>query len=218
MDPHWVPIWEQNDVQKVVAQLPVGSPGADRVPKAFQNTQGLILIALGVRFAGLGPLWVSVLLALDLDYGDMVSIFGPNTCRPRCLLQGFKGRDGREGGRGAANIFISRLAPITHASHTSVPASRQLGIEASHRTTLAPVGSACPCELRVSADGASRRTMHTWERDSLNTCRVRDHLRPSSARPFPSSRYTVCIRAALLPGTLICRSTGCVVWGLWSGV
>ena len=55
MDPHWVPIWEQNDVEKVVAPLPVGSPGADRAPKAFQNRQGLILIPLGVRFAGLGP-------------------------------------------------------------------------------------------------------------------------------------------------------------------
>ncbi len=58
MDPHWVPIWEQNDVQKVVAQLPVGSHGAAWAPKAFQNTQGLIFIVLGVRFAGLGPrLW-----------------------------------------------------------------------------------------------------------------------------------------------------------------
>ena len=55
MDPHWVPIWEQNAVQKVVAQLPVGSPGADRAQKAFQNTQDLIFIALGVCFAGLAP-------------------------------------------------------------------------------------------------------------------------------------------------------------------
>ena len=77
MDPHWVPIWEQNAVQNVVAQLPVGSPGADRAPKAFRHTQGLIFIALGVRSAGLGPLWVSVSLALDLDFVDMVSIFWP---------------------------------------------------------------------------------------------------------------------------------------------
>jgi len=51
MDPHWVPIWEQNDVPNVVAQLPVRSLGADRAPKAFPNTQGLIFIALGVRIA-----------------------------------------------------------------------------------------------------------------------------------------------------------------------
>ena len=55
MDPHWVPIWEQHAVQIVVAQLPVGSPGADRAPKASQNTLDLIFIALGVRFDGLGP-------------------------------------------------------------------------------------------------------------------------------------------------------------------
>ena len=55
MDPQWVPIWEQNDVQNVVAQLPVRSLGADRAPMGFQTTPGLIFIALGVRFAGLGP-------------------------------------------------------------------------------------------------------------------------------------------------------------------
>ena len=55
MDPQWVPIWEQNDVQNVVAQLPVRNLGADRAPKAFPNTQGLIFLALGVRFAGPGP-------------------------------------------------------------------------------------------------------------------------------------------------------------------
>ena len=55
MDPHWVPIWEQNAVQKVVAQLLVGSPGVDRAPKAFPSTQGLLFIAWGVCFAGLGP-------------------------------------------------------------------------------------------------------------------------------------------------------------------
>ena len=80
MDPHWVPIWEQNDVQKIVAQLPVRSHGADRAPKAFQNTQALIFIALGVRFAGLGPLWVSVSLALDLDFVDIPDIL-PRTCQ-----------------------------------------------------------------------------------------------------------------------------------------
>ena len=80
MDPQWVPIWEQNDVQNVVAQLPVGSPGADRAPKAFRHTQGLILIPLGVRFAGLGPLWVSVSLALDLDFVDIPDIL-PRTCQ-----------------------------------------------------------------------------------------------------------------------------------------
>ena len=79
VDPQWVPIWEQNDVQNVVAQLPVRSLGADWAPKAFPNTQGLIFIALGVRSAGLGPLWVSVSLALDLDFVDMVSIFGQPT-------------------------------------------------------------------------------------------------------------------------------------------
>ena len=61
MDPHWVPIWEQNAVQKVVAQLPVGSDGAAGAPKAFQNTQGLIL-----------SFWVSVSLASDLDCGARV--------------------------------------------------------------------------------------------------------------------------------------------------
>ena len=55
MDPHWAPIWEQNAVQKVVPQLPVGRHGAARPPKDFQNPQGLIFIALGVRSAGLGP-------------------------------------------------------------------------------------------------------------------------------------------------------------------
>ncbi len=80
MDPQWVPIWEQNDVQNVVAQLPVRSLGADRAPKAFPNTQGLIFIALGVRFAGLGPLWVSVSLALDLDFVDTPDIL-PRTCQ-----------------------------------------------------------------------------------------------------------------------------------------
>jgi len=82
MDPHWVPIWEQNAVQNVVAQLPVGSPGADRAPKAFRHTQGLIFIALGVRSAGLGPLWVSVSLALDLDFVDIPDIL-PRTCQDR---------------------------------------------------------------------------------------------------------------------------------------
>ena len=80
MDPHWVPIWEQNAVQKIVAQLPVGSHGAAWAPKAFQNTQGLIFIVLGVRFAGLGPLWVSVSLALDLDFVDIPDIL-PRTCQ-----------------------------------------------------------------------------------------------------------------------------------------
>ena len=82
MEPQWVPIWEQNDVQNVVAQLPVGSLGADRAPKAFRHTQGLIFIALGVRFAGLGPLWVSVSLALDLDFVDIPDIL-PRTCKDR---------------------------------------------------------------------------------------------------------------------------------------
>ena len=95
---------------------------------------------------------------------------------PPFIIAGIK-REGWKGGRvGCCTYFIlSRLAPITHASHTRVPASRQLGIEVSHRTTLAPVGSAWPCELRVSVDGASRRRMHTWETGSLNTCRERSH-------------------------------------------
>ena len=151
MDPQWVPIWEQNDVQNVVAQLPVRSLGADRLRRRSQ-----------IRKASFLSLWVSVSLALDLDVVDMVFIFGPahtsvegpgaawrpqgaQHLSPTLFIAGIQ-REGWKGGRaGRCTYFThSRLAPITHASHTRVPASRQLGIAASHRTTLAPVGSAWP--------------------------------------------------------------------------
>ena len=77
MDPHWVPIWEQNAVQKVVAQLPVGSPGVARAPQAFQHAQGLIFIAFGVRFAGLGPRFCC----------EIQSIPGADGCPLRIFLQ-----------------------------------------------------------------------------------------------------------------------------------
>ena len=51
MDPHWVPIWEQNAVQKVVA---LESPGLRRPSN--------------MRKASFLSLWVSVSLASDLDF------------------------------------------------------------------------------------------------------------------------------------------------------
>ena len=73
MDPQWVPIWEQNDVQNVVAQLPVGSPGAARAPQPFQHAQGLIFIAS-----------VSVSLASDLDFVAKYNPY-PEPMAARCV-------------------------------------------------------------------------------------------------------------------------------------